>query len=126
MNRPRWIHARPFQRLKNLFCSILFNLGFFDLVRAMSNKLRRGAVILYYHRVVDGDPDPYFIPGTQVDLRGFTAQIGGLSRKYKIIPSEVLVERLKKGLLDPTELALSFLDHCAARKGQENIGAIIP
>ena len=110
MNSPRWIHNGSLQRYKNLFFRVLFKIGLFDLVRAISNKLESGSVILCYHRVVEGDPDHYSIPGTQLDKWNFTEQVAGLSRKYKIIPFAALVEKLKKGLLDQNELVLSFDD----------------
>ena len=110
MNRPRWVHTKHLQRLKNLFFAVSFRIGLFDLSRAISNTLGRRAVILCYHRVVEGNPDPYSIPGTQVILQRFTVQVRGLSRKYRIIPFSVLVEKLKKGVLDPNELVLSFDD----------------
>ncbi|MCU0595710.1 MAG: polysaccharide deacetylase family protein [Desulfobacterota bacterium] len=110
MNRPKWVHTRSFQRLKNLFFAVSFRIGLFDLVRALSNGLGHRAVILCYHRVVEGNPDPYSIPGTQADLQRFTDQVRGLFRKYRIIPFSVLVEKLKKGVLDPNDLVLSFDD----------------
>lgn len=110
MNRPRWVHTKHLQRLKNLFFAVSFRIGLFDLVRALSNGLGHRAVILCYHRVVEGDPDAYSIPGTQADLQRFTVQVRGLSHKYRIIPFSVLVEKLKKGALDRDELVISFDD----------------
>jgi peptidoglycan/xylan/chitin deacetylase (PgdA/CDA1 family) len=89
---------------------VLFRIGLFELVRAVSNRLRGAAVILCYHRVVEGDPDPYSIPGTQIDLQRFIAQVRGLCRKYRIIPFSLMLEKLKKGILDPDALVLSFDD----------------
>lgn len=89
---------------------MLFNIGLFDLVRAISNKFEKGAVILCYHRVIEGDLDHYSIPGTQLDKQNFTAQVQGFSRKYKIVSFAVLVDKLKKGLLDRNELVFSFDD----------------
>jgi len=110
MNRPRWVHTKSFQKLKNLFFAMLFHIGLFDLVRTISNMLGRGAVILCYHRVIKGDPDPYSIPGTQVDIQSFIAQVRGIYCKYKIISFTALVEKLKKGVLDRDYLVLSFDD----------------
>ena len=110
MNRPRWIHTNSFQRLKNLFFEMLFHIGLFDLVRTISNKLRRGAVIFCYHRVIEGDPDPHSIPGTQVDRENFIAQVRLLSSKYRLVSFATLVQKLKKRDLDQDYLVLSFDD----------------
>jgi peptidoglycan/xylan/chitin deacetylase (PgdA/CDA1 family) len=104
------IHSRNFQRLKNLFFAVLFHLGLFDVVRSVSNRLRRGAVILCYHRVVEGAPDSYSIPGTQVDIENFIAQIRLLCRKYRVISFDALVKKIGSGDLDQDYLVLSFDD----------------
>ena len=92
MNRPKWVHTKSFQRLKNLFFALSFRIGLFDLVRVLSNGLGHRAVILCYHRVVEGDPDDCSIPGTQADLQRFTVQVRGLSHKYRIISFSVLCD----------------------------------
>jgi peptidoglycan/xylan/chitin deacetylase (PgdA/CDA1 family) len=110
MKEPKLTHTRSFQRLKNLFFAAWFHLGLFDVARALSNRICRSALILCYHRVVDGDPDPYSIPGTQVDLENFIAQVRLISRKYTVVSFATLVEKLKEDELARDYLVLSFDD----------------
>jgi peptidoglycan/xylan/chitin deacetylase (PgdA/CDA1 family) len=72
--------------------------------------LENKAIILCYHRVIKDNPDFFSIPGTQVDLQNFTAQLRFLSRKYRLISFHALVKRLQEGNLDENFLVFSFDD----------------
>lgn len=81
------------------------------MIRYVSDRLEKKAVILCYHRVVDGKADYYSAPGTQLESRNFRSQLKLWSKKYKIIPLSELVAILKDGYgFNSSYMVLTFDD----------------
>ena len=94
----------------------------------MQDRIRRGATILTYHRVVDSlavYPRGHPFSGLVVGKREFADQLDFLSRNYEVIALTELVERLERledtrrcvvltfddGYLDNLTNALPLLEH---------------
>jgi len=91
-------------------CSVIFFTGMFHLARFLSERIERTAVILCFHRVVEGNPDFCSSCGTQVDLSRFKHQMRVLSRLFSIVPFSVLADQINRKKLGPHSLALTFDD----------------
>ncbi len=91
-------------------CRVILFSGMFHFARFLSDRLEKTAVILCFHRVVDGSPDLYSSLGAQADLSRFKHQMKALSRLFSIIPFSVLVDQIKRGRIGPRSLVLTFDD----------------
>jgi len=97
--------------IRDLLFSPLYYSRSFAFVRYLANRIENRAVILCYHRVIQGQPDNYSIPGTQVDIRAFWHQLRLLSKMFRIIPLPELLMRLRNDRpLDKNLMVLTFDD----------------
>lgn len=96
--------------IRHGLCSVAFFSGIFHLARFLSNRIQKTAVILCYHRVVEGKPDFYSSCGTQVDLSRFKHQMRVFSRLFSIVPFSDLVHQIKRNKIGHRSLALTFDD----------------
>ena len=90
--------------------SIAFYSGIFHLARFLSSRIENTAVILCYHRVVDGTPDFSSSCGTQVDLSRFKHQLRVFSRLFSFVRFSDLVDQIKTKRIGLNCIALTFDD----------------
>jgi peptidoglycan/xylan/chitin deacetylase (PgdA/CDA1 family) len=96
--------------VKNIACGLIYRSGLFGLVQKTSARRVKRAVILCYHRVVEGQPDFCSIPGTQVERENFERQVRIFSRHYTVVTLTELLKRMERGVLDRDYLVLTFDD----------------
>jgi peptidoglycan/xylan/chitin deacetylase (PgdA/CDA1 family) len=90
--------------------SIVFYSGIFYLARFLSSRIENTAVILCYHRVVEGTPDFCSSYGTQVALSRFKRQLRVFSRLFSFVRFSDLVDQIKTKRIGLNCFALTFDD----------------
>ena len=96
--------------LRHGLCSAVFFSGIFHLARFLSVRIEKTAVILCFHRVVEGKPDFCSSSGTQIDLGRFKHQMRVFSRLFSIVPFSDLADQIKRKRMGRHSLALTFDD----------------
>jgi peptidoglycan/xylan/chitin deacetylase (PgdA/CDA1 family) len=99
------------RQAKKLICGGLYHSGFLDRRRA--RIMRRAAVVLLYHRIVDRVPEflDYSPSGMTVTQADFEAQMHYIQRHYRVVPLAEIVSRLSGGHeLDDAMCAVTFDD----------------
>jgi hypothetical protein len=108
---PMTLLRRGKTRAKGLVASALYHSGFLDRRRA--RVMRRTAVVLLYHRIVERIPEflDYSPSGMTVAQADFEAQMQYVLRHYRVVPLAEIVSRLSNQLkLDDAMCAITFDD----------------
>ena len=96
--------------MRSLVKRVLYHSGLLGL--AGLARRRRGALVLRYHAVTEGDAEVlYATPEICMPLAAFRRQMAFVRRAYTVLPLGELVERVGRGAtLPPRALAITFDD----------------